>query len=65
MTQLEIRKRIDDNNRIIENILKPNQFTLNNIISNALAENRKLQKICIHNFVDGYCEYCDMEENND
>ena len=51
MTQLEIRKRIDDNNKIIENILKPNQFTLNNIISNALAENRKLQKICIHNFV--------------
>ena len=41
------------------------KFTLNNIISDALAENRKLQKICIHNFVDGYCEYCDMEENND
>ena len=56
----EIRKLIDENNKKIEQILKPNQFTLNNIVSDLIMQNRNLQKCCEHNFDDkGFCIYCD------
>lgn len=62
MTNLEIKQRIDSNNKIIQDALSPNQFVLNNVIKNLLKENEDLQKQCTHSFVDGYCEYCYMEE---
>ena len=58
----EIRKKIDENNSIIESLLKPNQFTLNNTVSKLLAENRELQNKCVHKFDEGFCIYCDKEE---
>lgn len=62
MTQLEIKEKIDTNNKIIERLLNPNMFTLNNTIKELLKENDELQAQCKHSFVDGYCEYCYMEE---
>jgi hypothetical protein len=62
MTNLERKEKIDLNNKMIENLLTPSQFTLNNTIRELLEENAKLQKECTHNFVDGYCEYCYLEE---
>ncbi len=62
MTNLEIKKRIDTNNKIIQDAFSPNQFVLNNVIKDLLRENEDLQKQCTHSFVDGYCEYCYMEE---
>jgi hypothetical protein len=62
MTNLEIKQRIDINNKIIQEAFTPNQFTLNNVIRNLLKENENLQKQCTHSFVDGYCEYCYIEE---
>jgi hypothetical protein len=62
MTNLEIKQRIDTNNKIIQEAFSPNQFVLNNVIKDLLKENEDLQKQCTHNFVDGYCEYCYMEE---
>ena len=62
MTNLEIKEKIDLNNSIIEKLLNPNQFTLNNTVKDLLKENDELQKQCTHNFIDGYCEYCYMEE---
>lgn len=62
MTNLEIKEKIDINNNLIEQLLNPSQFTLNNTIKDLLKENDELQKQCTHNFVDGYCEYCYMEE---
>lgn len=59
----EIREKIDINNNLIESLLTPNQFTLNNTVSKLLAENRKLQDLCTHKFEDGYCIYCDKEED--
>lgn len=59
---MKIRRKIDENNKIIRESFSPNQFTLNNIIANLLAENRELQDQCQHHFVDGYCEFCDLEE---
>ena len=58
MQQLEIKKRIDENNKIIESLMTPNVFTLNNTISELLAENKKLQEECEHVFENGYCIYC-------
>ncbi len=58
MQQLEIKKRIDENNRIIESLMTPNVFTLNNTIAELLAENKKLQEECEHVFENGYCIYC-------
>ena len=62
MTNLEIKEKIDANNKLIETILNPTAFTLNNTVKNLLKENDDLQAQCTHNFVDGYCEYCYMEE---
>lgn len=62
MTNLEIKEKIDLNNKIIEELLNPSQFTLNNTIKDLLKENDELQKQCKHLFVDGYCEYCYKEE---
>ena len=58
MTGYEIKQRIDENNRLIESIMAPNIFTLNNSISELLKENDMLQSQCKHFFEDGYCRFC-------
>lgn len=68
MLGINIRKKIDENNKIISEALTPNFFTLNNTVSKLLEENRRLQEECGHNghlFEDGYCVYCDMMEEKD
>ena len=62
MTNLEIHEKIEQNNRLIESLLTPNIFTLNNTVKELLKENEALQAQCTHNFVDGYCSYCFKEE---
>ena len=62
MTNLEIKEKIDQNNKVIETLLNPTAFTLNNTIKDLLKENDALQAQCTHSFVDGYCEYCYVEE---
>ena len=65
MTNLEIKEKIDLNNKMIEKILNPSQFTLNNTVKDLLKENDELQKKCTHSFVDGFCEFCyKSEEDN-
>lgn len=61
MTNLEIKQKIDLNNQIIRDLCSPNQFTLNNAISDLIKENMKLSEQCTHHFVNGYCEYCYKE----
>ena len=66
MTKLEIRKKIDANNKMIEEAMTPNMFTLNNIVSTLLEDNRKLQYMCQHEVDEnGYCVWCDLEVTND
>ena len=62
MTKFEIKEKIDANNQIIESLLTPNRFTLNNTIAELLEENDKLQAKCPHEFENGYCVYCYKEE---
>lgn len=65
MTQLQIKEEIDKNNKMIEELLNPSQFTLNNAVRDLLARNAELQGQCEHSFVDGFCEYCyTMQEEN-
>ena len=61
MTNLEIHERIDANNKLIEGLLTPNKFTLNNYVRALLKENDELQAQCTHEYVDGYCVYCYKE----
>lgn len=58
MRQLEIKRKIEENNKIIESLMTPNVFTLNNTVAELLAENKALQAECEHVFEDGYCIYC-------
>lgn len=62
MLGLEIKKRIDENNKIIESLMSPNIFSLNNTIADLLSENKQLQGECKHEFKDGFCIYCYKEE---
>lgn len=57
-----IKNLIEKNNETIRAILDPNVFTLNNTVKELLQQNAELQEICPHNFVDGYCVYCCLEE---
>jgi len=54
----EIRDKIDANNMLIESLLSPSKFTLNNPVVALLKENEELQRQCSHVFEDGYCIYC-------
>jgi hypothetical protein len=62
MTQLQIKEAIDKNNALIEQLINPSQFTLNNAVRELLNQNAELQKQCKHSFVDGFCEYCYLME---
>ena len=62
MGNLIIKELIDRNNALIEKIMTPNVFTLNNTVADLLQENAKLQKKCTHEFENGYCVYCYKEE---
>lgn len=62
LTREEIKQKIDENNTIIESLLTPNQFTLNNTVAQLLKENSELQKECFHEYEDGYCKYCYKEK---
>lgn len=64
MRQLEIKKQIEENNKIIESLMTPNVFTLNNTIAELLAQNKALQNECEHVFEEGYCVYCMKGEEN-
>lgn len=62
MHNIEIKEKIDSNNKLIEDLMKPNMFVLNNTIKQLLQENADLQKNCSHEFEDGYCLYCYIDE---
>ena len=63
MTQLEINQEINENNRLIESLMQPNIFTLNNSVATLLKRNQELQGLCEHHYVDGFCEYCYKTED--
>lgn len=65
MRNIEIKERIDSNNKLIEDLMKPNTFILNNTIRQLLQENADLQDQCQHDFDEGFCVYCYKEEGKE
>lgn len=61
---LEIKEKIDLNNKLIQEALTPNVWTLNNTVNKLLKENEELQSVCPHEYVDGFCIYCYSSEEN-
>ena len=59
---IEIKEKIDLNNKLIEEALRPNQFTLNNTVASLMLEIDSLQAQCPHEFEEGYCIYCYKRE---
>jgi hypothetical protein len=58
MNGLEIRERIDQNNKKIQSAL--NKFILTDEINQLMQENADLRANCAHEYnSDGFCIYCD------
>jgi hypothetical protein len=64
MNEIDIRKKIDYNNKMIREMLNPSSFILNNNVSILLKENQELQQQCTHKFEDGFCIYCDLMQES-
>ena len=64
LNKADIKREIDLNNQLIESLLKPNEYTLNNSVAKLLEANAALQSKCTHEFEDGYCIFCYMEDPN-
>ena len=64
MTNLEIKTEIDTNNLLIETLMDPSAWTLNNSIATLQKRNKMLQQECTHHFVDKVCEYCYKTEDS-
>lgn len=62
MEGFQIRNLIDKNNTKIQELLTPNKFILNKEVAALLRDNEKIRKQCTHEFQNGRCIYCDMEE---
>lgn len=61
MNGLEIRNKIIQNNKIIEEGQK-SMFVLDKKVAAALEENKRLREICKHDFDElGYCKFCDTK----
>lgn len=59
MTQNEIKKQIDENNKKIEALFNPSMFILNSEINRLITENNSLRACCKHEFDEnGLCIWC-------
>ena len=61
----DIKEKIDKLNEQLEQVLTPDIFTLNPEAVKITKEIARLQSQCNHNFVDGKCEFCYLEECNE
>ena len=63
LTKEEIKAKIDYNNNLIEGLMDPCTFTLNEAISKLMKENDILRAQCVHEYdEDGRCIYCYSEK---
>ena len=62
MNGQEIYEMVKEKRKEIEELLNPCIFVLNKRIGELYEEIEEIQKKCEHNFVDGVCEFCGVEE---
>ena len=60
----EIRTRMNELSEEAERLMDPTTFVLNPRIGEINQEIEELQSKCQHHFVNGMCEFCDLEEAN-
>lgn len=60
----EIRIRMNELSEEAERLIDPTTFVLNPRIGEINQEIEELQSKCQHHFVNGMCEFCDLEEVN-
>jgi hypothetical protein len=66
MESSQIKKKIDENNRKIEQIFNPATFILNEEIQTLLKENEALRAECAHEFdKNGICIFCYAKRGED
>lgn len=66
MNNIEIRQEIDRLTAMLEEIISPSKFTLNNLVVEISTQIESIQSQCQHEFQDGFCIYCDkMNPEND
>lgn len=53
-----LKNKIDKYNKLIEELLSPDQFVLNNQITELSAKISNLQAKCTHDYENGFCKYC-------
>lgn len=59
LTNEEIKKKIDYNNNLIEGLMDPCTFVLNEAICKLMKENDALCAQCAHEYnEEGICIYC-------
>lgn len=61
----DIRIRINELSKEAENLIDPTTFVLNPRIGEINQEIEELQAKCQHHFVEGFCEFCDLEAVNE
>lgn len=59
----EIKEQIDKLNEEVENMATPDIFTLNSKVAAIMCKINNLQNQCKHNFINGVCEFCYVEED--
>ena len=61
----EIRIKMDQLSEEAERLMDPTTFVLNPRIVAINQEIEELQSKCQHHFVEGICEFCDLEAINE
>ena len=61
----EIRIKMNQLSEEAERLMDPTTFVLNPRIVAINQEIEELQSKCQHHFVDGMCEFCDLEAINE
>ena len=61
----DIRARMNELSKEAERLIDPTTFVLNPRITEINQEIEELQCKCQHHFVEGICEFCDLEAINE
>ena len=65
MKGLEVFNRINQKKEEIEHLINPGLFILNKRIAEIYKEIDNLQNECEHEFKDGVCRFCGIEEKKE
>lgn len=65
MTNEERKEKINELNSMIQSVLMPNVFTLNNTVLKIQKEIDQLQSECSHEYDEGYCNFCNKEKEGE